>query len=169
MDKSNISKGIPPEVLALLKTKLMECGDAVAPYIVPLKPEERRAIYKAADGSESFLGKAISYADLFPKLVPQQLDTKEMETMYGVLAGLMPVVQLATTLAVNLTDTKMVAGSETMRDALSFYNNARQAARENVADAKTVYGDMKKRYERKKKSEADEVLTMSEETEPKAV
>lgn len=168
MDKSNISQGIPPEVLALIQSKLIECRDAAAPYSVTLTPEERRKEYKASDGSEAFLEKAISYARLFPKLVPQQLSVKDLETMYGVMTGLMPVVQLAMDFLTGLIDTKMTASAETMQGALSFYNSAKQAAKENVPGAKTAYTDMKKRYERKKKSEPDEVLMVSKENNTKA-
>ena len=48
----------------------------------------------------------------------------------------------------NLNDTLMVAGPEAYIGALSYYNSVKYGARLNVADAKVIYEDLRKRFER---------------------
>ena len=48
----------------------------------------------------------------------------------------------------NLNDTLMVAGSEAYVGALSYYNSVKYGPRLNVADAKVIYEDLRKRFER---------------------
>lgn len=168
MEKSNISQGIPPEVLTLIEDHLKACRDAIAPYVIPMTAEERRTVYKAADGSEAFIEKGISYAQRFPQFVPGQLDVKQWVTFYTVMTGLMPVVQMANDLLTVMCDTKMSAGAGTMQGALCYYNSAHRAAIENVPSAKDIYTDMKKRYERKKKTEGKEIVVMKDDTDAKA-
>lgn len=163
MDKSNISKGIPPEVLTLIETNIKACRDAINPYIIPLTAEERRKVYKAADGSEAFLEKGISYATRFPQFVPSQLTVADWNIVFGVMSSLVPCVQMATDFLTVLCDTKMYASVESMKSTLSYYSSVQRAAKENIASAKDIYTDMKKRYERKKKTEPKDTPTAKKE------
>jgi hypothetical protein len=47
-----------------------------------------------------------------------------------------------------LSDTAMVAGSETYEASLAFYNNVKAAAAQDIPGAKAIHEDLKKRYPR---------------------
>ena len=155
MEESKILQIIPPDVLTKVLANTNENRELLAPYMVSLTSAERKKTYKVADGTEAFVDKGISYQKQFPQFVPKQMDTKEMQNDYDLMTSLMPVVQLTAGLLSLMSDTKMSAGAGTLKQLLKYYNCVKQAAKENVPEAKDVYTDLSKRYKKRKKKGAE--------------
>ena len=50
----------------------------------------------------------------------------------------------------------MLSGSEAYGEALAYYQSVKQAAKRNIPDAKVIYQDLRKRFEKKASSEPAE-------------
>lgn len=153
MVKSDIIQPIPAEVLTQVLQNITDANAALAPYLISLTPYDRKALYKVSDGTDPFVDKGVVYAAQYPQFVPQQLDVEAMNADYEVKTELQPLITVTTGFLSLLNDTHMLAGAEALQGVLSYYNSVKQASRENVANAKDVYNDMKKRYARTKKKE----------------
>jgi hypothetical protein len=55
----------------------------------------------------------------------------------------------------NIDDTELIAGSEAYQEALMFYNNVKLSAGQDVPGAKAVYEELKKRFHRTKRGQAE--------------
>jgi transcriptional accessory protein Tex/SPT6 len=120
-----ISIKIPSEQLAQIKTKVTELKELLAPYLIVLSGKEIRGLFKMNDGTIPFAEKCLNYV-------------KDLSDIYRPLKELMT----------NLSSTITEAGSETLTPALAYYNSVKQAAKQNIPDAKTIYEDLKKRFEK---------------------
>ncbi len=68
---------------------------------------------------------------------------------------LTPLLRTVTALNDGLDDTVMEAGGESYVNALSYYNSVKQATKMNVPGAKSIYDDLKKRFEKTKSGNGD--------------
>lgn len=64
-------------------------------------------------------------------------------------------MRTVTALNDGLDDTVMEAGGESYIIALSYYNSVKQATKMNVPGAKSIYEDLKKRFEKTKSGNGD--------------
>ncbi|WP_439475703.1 hypothetical protein [Algoriphagus formosus] len=124
----------------------------LAPYVVALTPDQRRTLPKMSDGTEPFVGKVVEYADSNPQFLPPFVNKEEFDKDWEAVSSLLPLLRLCTQIYDNLSDTTMLAGSEAYVSALSYYNSVKQAAKVNVPDAKAIYEDLRKRFERRSRS-----------------
>ena len=64
---------IPPQILAQVQSYIDSALAALAPYLLPLTPEERHDLPKMGDKTLSFVEKALDYAHHYPQLCPWYL------------------------------------------------------------------------------------------------
>jgi hypothetical protein len=152
-DKHVIS--IPPNVLAQAQANIDAANAALAPYLLPLTPEERHDLAKMGDKTLSFVEKAQDYAHKYPQFCPSYLDVAAFDTDMTDATGLRTVHISAKQLSDNIDDTVMVAGSEAYQSALTFYNAVKSAAVQDIPGAKEVYNDLKARFPRVKRKNED--------------
>ncbi len=128
---------------------------ALQPYLIALTPGERRTIPKMSDKTLPFVEKTLEYCQTAPQFAPPFMDREALAADMKITQRLTPL--LRTTIALNngLDDTVMEAGGESFINALSYYNSVKQAAKINVPGAKSIYDDLKKRFEKTKSGNGD--------------
>ena len=117
-------------------------------YLVALQPEERMELPKMSDGSTPFVHKALTYAEGNAGLAPAYLNVPELRRDVEAVETLQEFSRKLSQLNENLGDTIMLAGSEAYSAALTFYHSVKQASKINVPGAKTIYDDLKQRFNR---------------------
>ena len=140
------SKSIPTEILTALKAKLAEANELIKPYAVTLTPDERHSMLKKGDKSDSFVTKSFEFSKTNPEFLPFYVNQQEFEIDITDASNLLAVATVANQIANAVDDTMMTAGSEAYYAALAYYNNVQQAASANVAGAKAIYDELKKRF-----------------------
>jgi len=150
--ENRISIEIPPADLQAIKAALQQVQGLLAPYVVALTPEQRKTIPKMSDGTEPFVDKVMDYAVNNSEFLPPFVSLGELEKDWNATSGLMPLLRMVDQIHDTMSDTAMLAGSEAYKGALSYYNSVKQAAKMNAPDAKAIYEDLRKRFEKKSKS-----------------
>jgi hypothetical protein len=145
-NENRISLTIPEESLAAAKDHFTQGAQILAPFLINLTPEEKKALPKLGDKSLSFATKAMEYLKLpstpAPMYVnPEELaiDLKAFEVIRQVLQVIMPTID-------QLEDTMTLSGSEAYVQVLAFYNYIKGAAKSNVQGAQTIYDDLSARF-----------------------
>lgn len=147
-----VSIQIPKEDLQKVMQYLKEIEVILKPYLVALTPEDRKTIPKMSDKTLPFVEKIMEYATINPEFAPMYMNVPEMKIDLDAVADLSPILKMADQLCDNLNDTTMLSGSEAYIASLAYYNNVKQAAKMNVPNAKAIYDDLSKRFEKNKTS-----------------
>lgn len=147
--ENRVSIVIPPEVKVSVLQKLNEVDELLKPFLIALKPEERKALPKMADGSAPFVGKTLGYCKADPQFMPTYVNIPALEIDFNAVTDLTDVARICSKLTSGLSDTITLSGSEAYVAALSYYNSVKNAAKMNVPGAKAIYEDLKKRFESK--------------------
>lgn len=142
-----ISVKIPAEQLASVKTKVTEIVEILSPHLKSLRADEIRGLFKMSDKSIPFVDKCIEYAKTNPEFLPPYANLEELEVDANAVSKLSEIAKPLMQLLDNLQDTITLSGSEALTTALTYYNSVKQAAKMNVPNAKTIYEDLKKRFE----------------------
>jgi len=143
-DKINYQ--LPEAVVTEVTEKLNEVIALLAPYMIALTPEERQGLPKMGDGTAPFVQKCMEYCKTSPQFAPTYLNVTEFTNDLDVWTKLISVFRLISQLYSNTDDTTMQAGSESYGAALIYYNSVKQAAKDDVPGAKTIYEDLKQRF-----------------------
>ena len=77
------------------------------------------------------------------------MQTEELMIDFKAYNNLIQVYREVEQLCANLDDTVMMSGSEAYMAALAYYHSVKQAAKMNVPNAKSIYEDLKQRFEKK--------------------
>ncbi len=115
-------------------------------FLISLTEEDRKGGMKLGDRTLPFVEKTIDYSATFPQFVANFTDTKEWKKDYklfkdltGILAELSPLFQ-------DILDTTTEAGIEALQLSLTYYNMAKEVAKNNVPGAKDVSNDLGLRF-----------------------
>jgi DNA-binding protein Fis len=146
--ENRISVQIPSEQLAQVQTKVNEIKQILMPYLIALTGSEIRGLFKMNDRTIPFVEKCLSYAKTNPKFLPPYVDINELEIDFSAVSNLSAVYRPLNELSDNLSDTITLSGSEALSSALAYYNSVKHAVKQNVPEAKTIYEDLKKRFEK---------------------
>ena len=150
MSKENIvSIQLPAKDLQTVIQKLQEIKTIMQPHLVALQPSERMRLPKMSDKTLPFVQKATEYAQAHQDFSPPYLNANELAIDLKAVEDLTRIYREADQLCKNLDDTIMLSGSEAYAEALAYYQAVKQAAKRNVPNARTVYEDLRKRFERK--------------------
>ena len=147
-----VSIKIPKEDLNKVMQHLKAIDEILKPYLVALTPEERKTIPKMSDKTMPFVEKVMEYAELNPKFAPMFMNVPEMKIDLDAVTDLSPIQKLTDQLAGNLNDTAMLSGSKAYITSSAYYNTVKQGAKMNIPDAKAIYDDLSKRFEKSKAS-----------------
>ncbi|MCL6259157.1 hypothetical protein M3O96_08665 [Aquiflexum sp. TKW24L] len=120
----------------------------MAPHVIALTPEQRKTIPKMSDGTEPFVDKVMDYAINNAEFLPPFVSQGELQKDWNATSNLLPLLRMVDQIKDNMSDTAMLAGSEAYVGALSYYNSVKQAAKVNAPDAKAIYEDLRKRFEK---------------------
>ena len=141
---------IPDEDVAIATEKLGEGASTMQPYLIALKPSERQELPKMSDKTLPFVEKITEYCQSAPQFVPAYMDVEALAGDFKVTQQLTGLFRTVKAMHDNLDDTIMQAGSEAYMNALNYYNSVKQAAKSDVPGAKSIYEDLKKRFEKTK-------------------
>ena len=86
------------------------------------------------------------HIDQNPSLVPGYLDINEMDVDLQAVELLQGYYYLLRQITQGLDDTTMLAGSEALTTALSFYGAIKGAVKQKAPGAKVVYDDLKRYF-----------------------
>jgi hypothetical protein len=132
--------------------KLKEVKTILKPFLIALKAKERRGGIKMSDKSLPFVEKVVEYAQTHPNFKPPYMQLDELLIDLKAVGDLTQLYREVNQLCDNLNDTILLSGTEAFTESLAYYNSVKQAAKMNVPEAKVIYEDLKKRFERKAKN-----------------
>lgn len=116
-------------------------------FLVSLTGKERQGLPKINMANRLFVEKAIESAKRNEEIVPRYVELEEVEKDFVLFQQLVEIRERIGELSEKITDTQIVAGSEAYVSMLAYYNAARWASRSGVPGAKTVYSNLKPRFE----------------------
>ena len=118
----------------------------VAFFVYHPKHYPRRLTIKTNQrGSIAF---STEYAQSHPGFTPPFMQVEELTIDMKAVRDLTKVYRQVDQLCRSLNDTVMQSGSEAFAEALAYYQAVKQAAKMGRPNAKAVYEDLKKRFER---------------------
>ena len=144
-----VSVQIPAPQMKEILQKTQELQALLKPYTIALTPKNRQEGLKMSDKSLPFVEKVAEYAQSKPDFTPPFMAVEELKIDLKAVNDLTQVYRELNQLNQNLNDTIMQSGSEAFAEALAYYNSVKQAAKMQRPNAKAVYEDLKKRFERK--------------------
>ena len=115
-------------------------------HLHPLTPQERKTLYKLGDKMLGFLQKLLSYATNTPAFVPAFINLDEVKQDVAVATAFLPLEQFASTFALDLSSTRMLAGSEGMDGGSPIYKNIKFQAEQNQPGAQGAYDDLSQQF-----------------------
>ncbi len=150
MSKENIvSIQVPEQDLQQAITNLQATKELLKPYLIALQASDRIRLPKMGDKTLPFVRKAAEYTQSRQDFSPPYLNADELAIDLKAVEDLTLVYREAEQLCKSLNDTIMLSGSEAYAEALAYYQAVKQAAKRNVPDAKTVYQDLRQRFEQR--------------------
>lgn len=152
--ENQISIQISPEDLKAALEAVNTLDAIMKKYLIALSPIERKKKAKMGEKSVNFVEKVTEYAISNPELVPPYMKVEDLILDFKAVSDLTSIFRPTEQLSSGLNDTMLLCGSEAYTNALIFYNYIKQAAKDNVPNAKTIYEDLKKRFEKLAKKKA---------------
>lgn len=143
--QTSVSYDLTAAQEAALRKQLSDVLKAL-PVNLSLTPEQRQTLPKMADNTIPFVQKGLAYMGTNPEFVPPYVDPAELARDFGLSAGYLRLLALATQIVSALTDVATEAGSEAYVAVLAYYNSVQQAAKRNVPGAKDIYEDLRQRF-----------------------
>ncbi len=143
-----VSITIPTEELKKATDALNVAKGILEKYLVSLTPEQRTALPKMGDKTTPFVEKITEYVKSSPEFVPNFMNIANLEVDYKAVNDLTSLYRTCEQLTSNLNDSILISGSEAFSNALIYYNSVKQASKNNVPNAKIVFEDLKKRFEK---------------------
>ncbi|WP_243739624.1 hypothetical protein [Algoriphagus boseongensis] len=121
------------------------------PYLIALTEDQRRKMLKMGEATEPFVGKVMDYVVSNPQFLNPFTNVPEMHKDWKAISQLLPILRTVDQLSSNLNDTVMEAGKEVLEPALAYYTAVKMGVRMNVPDAKPIYEELRKRWEKRSK------------------
>jgi len=157
MAKDNLlSIVVPPEVITAVTDAINVIVTQLKPYLISLKPEERKKLPKMGDKTLPFVSKVIEYAGTNPEFIPPFMNLAELKNDFAAVTVLNQMFHPLTGTVSNLNDTILVEGSDSFKESLKYYDSVKISAKNDVPGAKTIYEDLRKRFEPQKKNSEEE-------------
>ena len=133
-------------------TKVLEAVKTIEltlkPYLISLTADQRRELPKMSDKTAPFVSKVLDYVETNAQFAPSYLNVEELKTDLQAVTDLTQIFRPIEQIYENLNDTMTQAGSEAYVASLAYYNSVKQAAKMNIPDAKTIFNDLKVRFEK---------------------
>jgi hypothetical protein len=135
-----------------INAALKSLKDTLGPVLTSLTPDEKKSMLILGDKSLSFVNKNLMFSKQNPEFMPSYLDQNEWSIDLLAWSDLALIGSQIKELNSLINDTIALCGNEAYRQALTYYNNVKQAAKDNVPSAKPIYEELKQQYPNHKKS-----------------
>jgi len=140
------------EQKATIDAALKSLKDTLGPVLISLTPDEKKSMLILGDKTLSFVNKNLMYSNQNPEFIPSYLNQTDWSVDMQAWNDLAPINSQLKELNSLLNDTIALCGNEAYRQALTYYNNVKQAAKDNVPSAKPIYEELKQQYPNHKKN-----------------
>jgi hypothetical protein len=115
------------------------------PFLVVLRPIERRRLRKIGLKSKTFVEQTLDVAEQYPEILPVCLDLEAARRNLALFATLNPILQNLSELQESLECTQMLAGSEAFASARLAYRSI-QTVGKDVAGLSGVANDLGQQF-----------------------
>lgn len=115
-------------------------------FLINLTPQERQALPKMGNSTQSFVSKALEIASNNPQFVPPYVDLAAMRKDYDLAVRLQGIEMQLASLCEKVSDTTLAAGSEAYVTGLTLYNSIKAAAKVNVPGANALASELAERF-----------------------
>ena len=153
--KNQISVVLAEEAFSSILQKI-DGIDSDMPFLFNLSQEDRRGGFRLGQKNIGFLEKGKDYIAQHPEFMPGYVSAEEVDKDTTLTTQLTSISRKLRILADKIDDTASVAGMEALAGILAYYNAIKQAARDNVEGAQTIYDDLSKRFPGKTKTDETE-------------
>lgn len=154
-----VSVKITPQDMQTVLDALKLVETTLKPYLIALTPNERKNKLKMGDKSFPFVEKVTEYVVSNPEFVPSYMNVNNLQVDFSAVNELTQIIRQTDQLSSTLNDTILLSGSEAYTNSLIYYNSVKQAAKNNIPNAKPIYNDLKKRFDKiKTKQEGEQPL-----------
>jgi hypothetical protein len=150
---NQISGGLPPDSLDRAMTAIRIVQDELAPKLVELGPDERKALPKIGSKTLDFIAKALEHMRANPELKPGFVDLDEMARDLAAVSQLRTLLAPLKQIVDLLDDSLMLSAGEAYAAALVCYQAAKSAARLNTPGAKVIVDDLALQFARQGRSD----------------
>jgi len=150
--ENKIKIELTSEQRTAIETALKTVKDTLSPVLVSLTPDEKKSMLILGDKSFSFVNRSLMFATQNPEFAPSYLNQTEWKIDWEAWKELAPINAQLIELNSLLNDTIALCGNEAFRQALTYYNNVKQAAKDNVPSAKPIYEELKQQFPNHKKN-----------------
>lgn len=147
-NKNLISEVIPAQVITDATKGLNDVFTLLKPYLIDnITKEQIDTMPKLGEKSEPYVDKGLEYATNHPNTVPRRCNIAEAQKDFNVFEALRPIDPLVNQLAILVSRTRILAGSEAIDCINDYYKSVKQDAEDGVAEAIPIYNDLKQRYQ----------------------
>lgn len=120
--------------------------ESTLPFLIGLTAEERKVLPKINVDNKIFTEDAINAAVHNPDFIPRFLNVSEMQTDLTLFEQLDQLMGVANRVAEKISDTRMLAGSESFISALTAYRAFETAANSGMPGADLIYQQLRERF-----------------------
>jgi hypothetical protein len=143
--QNKVSISIDATAMTNIQNALKTIEDNLSGLIV-LSTDERDSLPKFGDKSTGFVDKAFEFGKQRSELLPSYLSLAEMEKDIKTRADLLKIATPLKSLLERLTDTYMVAGSESYLAALRIYDILKKADHDGLPGLRNIIDELQKRF-----------------------
>ncbi len=143
-----VSVHITDEEMTEIEKAVSALQTVLLPKLITLTVDQRKSLVKMGDGRLPFVNKTLKYVISDPDFAPRYLVIRELQKDIELINTLLPVMNSIKKINTALDDTIMAAGSEAYVASLSYYNGIKQAVKDNIQSAKTIFADLKQLFEK---------------------
>jgi hypothetical protein len=140
------NQSVPKDKVEEVLRKIDEAFEILRPFLHSLTTEDRQTILKMGDKSLAFVEKTSELAANNLEFCPSYFNLEELNIDLTDAVGLRTLSNRLQQFSREVDDTIMLAGHEAFVQALTFYNTVKQAARDNVTGAQSLFDELKKRF-----------------------
>ncbi len=115
-------------------------------FLINLTKQERQALPKMGNSTQSFVSKALEIAGNNPQFVPPYVNLPAMQKDYDLAMRMQGLEMQLASLHEKVSDTKLAAGSEAYVTGLTIYNSLKAASKVNVPGAKALADALGERF-----------------------
>jgi hypothetical protein len=150
-----MNNALPDSTLRGIINLINQAKSAFAPYGDTLTPAERKRLIGIGYKNLGFIERAYASAVANPTLVPRYLKIETFKMDVEDFARKRNLAEILEQFHFQVTDAMYVASDIAYRDALSYYNAIKEAARQHVPGAEAAYNALKDFFKNSKQTSAN--------------
>ncbi len=152
--KNEISTVITDDTLKSIEQNITKLENDLS-FCVNLPEEDKKGGFRLGDKNLGFLVKSKDYIYQHPEFMPGYVSVEEV-TKDAVLTEQLTTLHRRLGILIDkIQDTANLAGIEALAGTLAYYNAIKEASKNNIEGAGTIYDDLRKRFPSTRKSKTE--------------